>query len=238
MKKGEEIFWSLAAAWRWISMNWSRSGDWNWQFWEESSRPGPSTEFMVPEVPVPESQFFPPRKGMVLSFQVSLQNRCFQKRSIRSFGWGKPTSAFHCRGLPFSQKNKKKEKTMYPRASRACRLIPGNISGLSDISKLWALNASNVGIHESPGFQNEIRLFSQDLQTTVSNLLMHPRTSEWEMGLGRQHSFQSPCDFWKPCHLLQLCAVFWKIQIFPCSTTLKGPRRSHWGGNNHRDCKT
>lgn len=152
------MFWRLSALWRWISMNWNRSGDSNWQHREESPRPGPSTEFMVPEVPFSESQFFPPRKGMVLSFQVRLQNRCFQKRSIRSFGWGKRETYVRVSLQRVSfllEEQKERKHSMCPRASRACRLVRGNISGLSDISKLWALNASNVAIHKRPGFENK-----------------------------------------------------------------------------------
>lgn len=56
---------------------------------------------------------------------------------------------------PRRAKRKRREQSMYPRASRTCRLVRGNISGLSDISTLWALNASNVAIHKRPGFENK-----------------------------------------------------------------------------------
>lgn len=43
-------------------------------------------------------------------------------------------------------------------------LVPGNVSGLSGISKMWALNTSNYGAYKRSGFENELRLiFTQVL---------------------------------------------------------------------------
>lgn len=50
--------------------------------------------------------------------------------------------------LSFQNKNKRKEKKKnisITESCKGCRLVPGNISGLSGISKFWVLNTSKDG---------------------------------------------------------------------------------------------
>lgn len=82
---------------------------------------------------------------------VSLQNNCFKRWSTKSVHEKKPTLSMCCRILPSSlphQKTKgKKIKIIIIKSCKGCRLVPGNISGLSAISKFRALNTSKDGAY-------------------------------------------------------------------------------------------